>query len=67
MADAIPEEEKGRRLAILMDRQREIQRVRNEKLVGEMFEVLVDGKSRGRTLPVSGQASGRGILVRIGW
>jgi tRNA-2-methylthio-N6-dimethylallyladenosine synthase len=46
MADAIPEEEKGRRLAILMDRQREIQRVRNEKLVGDMFEVLVDGKSR---------------------
>jgi tRNA-2-methylthio-N6-dimethylallyladenosine synthase len=46
MADAIPEEEKGRRLAILMDRQREIQRVRNEKLVGETFEVLVDGKSR---------------------
>jgi tRNA-2-methylthio-N6-dimethylallyladenosine synthase len=46
MADAIPEEEKGRRLAILMDRQREIQRVRNERLVGETFEVLVDGKSR---------------------
>jgi tRNA-2-methylthio-N6-dimethylallyladenosine synthase len=46
MPDAIPEEEKGRRLAILMDRQREIQRVRNEKLVGETFEVLVDGKSR---------------------
>ena len=46
MADAIPEEEKGRRLAILMDRQREIQRVTNEKLVGETFEVLVDGKSR---------------------
>jgi tRNA-2-methylthio-N6-dimethylallyladenosine synthase len=46
MADAIPEEEKGRRLAVLMDRQREIQRARNEKLVGETFEVLVDGKSR---------------------
>jgi tRNA-2-methylthio-N6-dimethylallyladenosine synthase len=46
MGDAIPEAEKGRRLAILMDRQREIQRVRNEKLVGETFEVLVDGKSR---------------------
>ena len=46
MADAIPEEEKGRRLAILMDRQREIQRVRNERTVGETFEVLVDGKSR---------------------
>jgi tRNA-2-methylthio-N6-dimethylallyladenosine synthase len=46
MADAIPEEEKGRRLAVLMDRQREIQREQNEKLVGETFEVLVDGKSR---------------------
>ena len=46
MADAIPEEEKVRRLAILMDRQREIQRVTNGKLVGETFEVLVDGKSR---------------------
>jgi tRNA-2-methylthio-N6-dimethylallyladenosine synthase len=46
MPDAIPEEEKGRRLAVLMDRQREIQRVRNGKLVGETLEVLVDGKSR---------------------
>jgi tRNA-2-methylthio-N6-dimethylallyladenosine synthase len=46
MPDAIPEEEKGRRLGILMDQQREIQRVRNERLVGETFEVLVDGKSR---------------------
>ena len=43
MPDAIPEEEKGRRLALVMDRQREIQRARNEALVGETFEVLVDG------------------------
>ena len=46
MEDAISEEEKARRLRILMDRQREIQRVRNEKVVGETVEVLVDGKSR---------------------
>jgi len=46
MDDAIPEEEKSRRLAILLERQREIQRVRNERLVGEVFEVLVEGKSR---------------------
>jgi tRNA-2-methylthio-N6-dimethylallyladenosine synthase len=46
MEDAIPEEEKSRRLAILMERQREIQRVRNEKLVGKTFEVMVEGKSR---------------------
>jgi len=46
MDDAIPEDEKSRRLAILLDKQREIQRFRNEKLVGETFEVLVDGKSK---------------------
>jgi tRNA-2-methylthio-N6-dimethylallyladenosine synthase len=46
MEDAIPEEEKSRRLAILMERQRQIQRVRNEKLIGKTFEVMVEGKSR---------------------
>src|ERR1700730_14433848 len=44
--DAIPEEEKSRRLGILNERQREIQRARNLRLVGEKFEVLVEGKSR---------------------
>jgi tRNA-2-methylthio-N6-dimethylallyladenosine synthase len=43
MADAVPEEEKGRRLAILQNRQRQIQTARNEALVGQSFEVLVDG------------------------
>src|SRR5580692_9074980 len=61
MPDAIPEDEKGRRLAILMDRQREIQRVRNEKLVGETFEVLVDGKSR-RENQWSGHTSSNRIM-----
>src|SRR5882757_900913 len=61
MADAIPEEEKGRRLAILMDRQREIQRVQNEKLVGETFEVLVDGKSR-RENQWSGHTSSNRVM-----
>jgi tRNA-2-methylthio-N6-dimethylallyladenosine synthase len=46
MDDAIPEEEKSRRLGILNERQREIQRARNLRLVGETFEVLVEGKSR---------------------
>ena len=46
MEDVIPEEEKSRRLTILIERQREIQRARNEKLVGKGFEVLVEGKSR---------------------
>jgi tRNA-2-methylthio-N6-dimethylallyladenosine synthase len=46
MGDVLPEEEKSRRLAILLDRQREIQRAKNEKLIGEVLEVLVDGKSK---------------------
>ena len=48
MADAIPEEEKSRRLAVLMDRQRQIQIASNEKLVGESFEVLVDSHHAAR-------------------
>ena len=46
MEDAIPEEEKSRRLAILNERQRGIQRARNEELVGKSFEVMVEGKSK---------------------
>ena len=48
MPDAVPEEEKSRRLAILMERQRQIQIARNEKLVGGTFEVLVDGRHESR-------------------
>jgi tRNA-2-methylthio-N6-dimethylallyladenosine synthase len=46
MDDAIPEEEKGRRLAIIQEKQREIQAARNAELAGQTFEVLVSGKSR---------------------
>jgi tRNA-2-methylthio-N6-dimethylallyladenosine synthase len=42
MPEAIPEEEKSIRLAILQDRQRRIQIARNEKLVGATFEIMVD-------------------------
>jgi len=46
MSDSISEEEKGRRLAALQDKQREIQAVKHARMVGERFEVLVSGKSR---------------------
>src|SRR6266567_5621221 len=46
MNDPIPEEEKSRRLAILQEKQREIQTARNTALDGQTFEVLVGGKSR---------------------
>jgi tRNA-2-methylthio-N6-dimethylallyladenosine synthase len=60
MADAIPEKEKGRRLAIVQDRQREIQVARNNELVGQTFEVMVDGASRR-----PGQWAGRTSSNRI--
>jgi tRNA-2-methylthio-N6-dimethylallyladenosine synthase len=46
MPDAIPEEEKVRRLAVLQERQRQIQTARNETCVGLEYEVLVDGARR---------------------
>jgi tRNA-2-methylthio-N6-dimethylallyladenosine synthase len=42
-ADDVPEEEKGRRLGELQERQRQIQLQRNQALLGREFEVLVDG------------------------
>jgi tRNA-2-methylthio-N6-dimethylallyladenosine synthase len=44
MPDALPEEEKGRRLGILQERQRAIQLRRNAALVGAEQEVLVEGR-----------------------
>ena len=46
MSDAISEEEKSRRLAMLQEKQREIQAKKHAALVGETFEILVSGKSR---------------------
>ncbi|HWG57878.1 MAG TPA: tRNA (N6-isopentenyl adenosine(37)-C2)-methylthiotransferase MiaB [Candidatus Acidoferrales bacterium] len=60
MPDAIPEEEKSRRLAILQERQRQIQIRRNERLVGTTAEILVDACH-----PARGQWSGRTSGNRI--
>jgi tRNA-2-methylthio-N6-dimethylallyladenosine synthase len=46
MDDAIPEEEKSRRLSVLLELQRKIQTEANEKLIGQRFEVHVEGKSK---------------------
>jgi len=60
MPDAMSEEEKGRRLAIIQEHQREIQTARNQSLVRQRFEVLVDGRHESR-----GQWSGRTSCNRI--
>jgi len=46
MPDAIPEEEKSRRLAVLLERQRAIQLDELSRMRGEVVEVHVDGKSK---------------------
>jgi tRNA-2-methylthio-N6-dimethylallyladenosine synthase len=61
MPDAIPEEDKSRRLAMLQEKQREIQTARNLADVGETFEVLVSGKSR-RENQWSGYTSSHKVL-----
>lgn len=60
MPDAVPEEVKSQRLAVLQQRQREIQLEQNQTLLGCEFEVLVDGRHQSR-----GQWSGRSTSNRI--
>jgi tRNA-2-methylthio-N6-dimethylallyladenosine synthase len=60
MPGAVPEEEKTRRLAILQERQRLIQTGRNEKLIGETLEILVDARHAARD-----QWAGRSTSNRV--
>jgi len=48
LEDAIPDEEKSRRLMVLQERQREIQRRRYQRHVGQILEVMVEGKNQAR-------------------
>src|SRR5579862_1501801 len=48
MEDAIPDQEKARRLDVLMARQREIQTVRYKKYIGSQCEVMIEGKNGAR-------------------
>ena len=48
LGDVIPDEEKVRRLTVLQDTQREIQRITYKKHLGQTIEVLVEGKNEAR-------------------
>ena len=54
MIDAIPDEEKGKRLQALLDRQREWQRGNYSRHIGQIMEVAVEGHNTQR-----GQVNGR--------
>jgi tRNA-2-methylthio-N6-dimethylallyladenosine synthase len=48
LADAIPDEEKSRRLEALMSRQKEIQIARYKNYIGTIQEVMVEGRNESR-------------------
>jgi len=52
--DSIPDDEKSRRLQVLQERQREIQRASYRRHLGQTLEVMVEGKNEAR-----GQVIGR--------
>jgi tRNA-2-methylthio-N6-dimethylallyladenosine synthase len=65
MIDTVPEEEKSKRLQVLLERQREIQRANYSKQIGDILEVMVEGAN-----PQRGQISARSTQnkpVNIAW
>ncbi|MGA9552799.1 MAG: tRNA (N6-isopentenyl adenosine(37)-C2)-methylthiotransferase MiaB [Candidatus Sulfotelmatobacter sp.] len=48
LEDAIPDQEKSRRLEILMSKQKEIQITRYKRYIGDILEVMVEGKNEAR-------------------
>ena len=49
MDDAIPDAEKIRRLSVLQEKQKEIQKQRNANRIGQVAEVMVEGKNEARS------------------
>jgi len=63
--DSIPEVEKNRRLQVLLERQREIQRVNYSKHIGEVLEVMVEGINSARGQIAS--RSSQNKPVNVAW
>ncbi len=60
MEDAIPDEEKARRLAVVNEKQRQVSAHRNKRHLGEIIEVMVEGKNEAR-----GQWIGRTSQIKV--
>ncbi len=56
MIDSIPDSEKAKRLQVLLDRQREIQRINYSKQIGDIIEVMVEGLNPARE-QIAGRSS----------
>lgn len=62
LGDTVPEEEKTRRLMVLQEFQRKIQLERNARLVGKVFEILVEGKSQKDSRELMGRTTENKIV-----
>jgi tRNA-2-methylthio-N6-dimethylallyladenosine synthase len=48
LEDAIPDQEKARRLEVLMTHQKDTQMLRSNNFIGRIYEVMVEGKNQAR-------------------
>jgi tRNA-2-methylthio-N6-dimethylallyladenosine synthase len=66
--DVVPDEEKTRRLTVLQEKQREIQRRRYQRHIGQVIEVMVEGRnqSRGQWIARTSQNKVLNFTVREG-
>jgi len=60
LEDAIPDAEKARRLAVVNEKQRQVSAHRNQRHLGEIIEVMVEGKN-----PARGQWIGRTSQIKV--
>src|SRR6202521_1130781 len=59
--DAVPDQEKARRLETLMSHQKDIQITRYRKYIGETLEVMVEGKNEARKQFIGGTSHTKAI------
>src|ERR1039458_7316964 len=65
-ADSIPDEEKSRRLQVVLDRQREIQRKAYARHLGQVMEVMVEGYNHSRAQVVGRSSQSKTVNFTVG-
>ena len=65
-ADSIPDEEKSRRLQVVLDRQREIQRKAYTRHLGQVMEVMVEGYNHSRAQVVGRSSQNKTVNFTVG-
>jgi tRNA-2-methylthio-N6-dimethylallyladenosine synthase len=66
MADSIPDEEKSRRLQVILDRQREVQRKGYARHLGQVMEVMVESYNHTRAQVVGRSSQNKTVNFTVG-